>query len=103
VSDARGQQANRRHFLGQTALFFETRAIGDVGHDQNPAGLPAVGPLERSDREVHEQFAVVGRPASQLHAKQRGAAGLITPGCDDGVEERPETGRRSTRLQPDRA
>ena len=51
VRDARREQPDRRHLLGQPQLLLEVRAIGDVFEHDDPAGVAAVG-VERRDADV---------------------------------------------------
>ena len=82
VRDAGGQQADGRHLLRQPQLLLEVRAIGDVLDDENPAGLRAVGGLERRNRDG-------SRAASRWSRRPRRRAARGTAWC-----------RRATRAAP---
>src|SRR5471030_235526 len=81
VRDARGQQTDRRHLLGDLELFFELHAVGDVldDHQHPDDAIVAGGVLERHFGGVDQQTRRLAVARGQRHAIQRGAVRVVLP------------------------
>ena len=99
VGDTRGQQAERRHLLGDAQLLFELGAFGDVLDDHDGAGGRRAGAdrLQRNGRDVDEPVGVAGAmPRGERHPERRRPlrviAALRAEHADHGRVEQPIDG-----------